>query len=209
AGTRPTSSSGFIDCAIFPHSVSLTPPYAYATLPHMFFDEAKIYTKAGDGGPGMSHFRREKYVPRGGPDGGDGGKGGDVILVATPNINTLIAFSRKHRFIAENGGRGGSSNKTGASAPDLRIEVPLGTIVRDAATGGVLADLVQPGQEVTVAKGGRGGRGNARFATSTNQAPRMAEKGEPSTDRNLLLELKLIADVGIVGVPNAGKSTLL
>jgi GTP-binding protein len=175
----------------------------------MFFDEARIYVKAGDGGAGMSHFRREKYVPRGGPDGGDGGKGGDVILVATPQVNTLVAFSRKQRFIAENGGRGGSSNKTGASAPDLRIEVPLGTVVRDAETGGVLADLTRPGQEVIVAKGGRGGRGNARFATSTNQAPRMAEKGEPGTARTLELELKLIADVGIVGVPNAGKSTLL
>jgi GTP-binding protein len=175
----------------------------------MFFDEAKIHVKAGDGGAGMSHFRREKYVPRGGPDGGDGGKGGDVILVARPSINTLVAFSRKHRFIAENGERGGSSNKTGASAPDLRIGVSPGTVVRDAETNGILADLTQPGQEVIVAQGGRGGRGNARFATSTNQAPRLAEKGEPGASRRLYLELKLIADVGIVGVPNAGKSTLL
>ena len=175
----------------------------------MFFDEAKIYVKAGDGGAGMSHFRREKYVPRGGPDGGDGGKGGDVILVARPSINTLVAFKRKHRFVAENGGRGGSSNKTGASAPDLRIEVPPGTVVRDAETSGILADLTQPDQEVVVAHGGRGGRGNAGFATSTNQAPRLAEKGEPGASRHLYLELKLIADVGIVGVPNAGKSTLL
>jgi GTP-binding protein len=175
----------------------------------MFFDEAKIDVKAGDGGAGMSHFRREKYVPRGGPDGGDGGKGGDVILVARPSINTLVAFSRKRHFVAGNGERGGSSNKTGASAPDLRIEVPCGTVVRDAETHGILADLTQPGQEVIVARGGRGGRGNAQFATSTNQAPRLAEKGEPGAARHVYLELKLIADVGIVGAPNAGKSTLL
>ncbi|MCC7451132.1 MAG: GTPase ObgE [Anaerolineae bacterium] len=175
----------------------------------MFFDEAKIYVKSGDGGGGMSHFRREKYVPRGGPDGGDGGKGGDVILVAKPTINTLIAFSRQQRFIAPNGKGGGSSNKTGASGADLRVEVPRGTVVRDADTGTVLADLTQPDQAVVVVKGGQGGRGNARFATSTNQAPRMAEKGEPGQERWLTLELKLIADVGIVGVPNAGKSTLL
>ncbi len=175
----------------------------------MFFDEAKIYVKSGDGGGGMSHFRREKYVPRGGPDGGDGGKGGDVILVAKPTINTLIAFSRQQRFIAANGKGGGSSNKTGASGADLRVEVPLGTVVRDADTGDVLADLTQPDQEVIVVKGGQGGRGNARFATSTNQAPRIAEKGVPGQERRLALELKLIADVGIVGVPNAGKSTLL
>jgi GTP-binding protein len=175
----------------------------------MFFDEAKIHIKAGDGGGGLSHFRREKYVPRGGPDGGDGGKGGDVILVANPGINTLIYFSRKHRFVAENGKRGGSFNKTGANGEDLRIEVPLGTVVRDADAKLVLADLTKPGQEVIVARGGRGGRGNQRFATSTNQAPRLAEKGEPGQERWITLELKLIADVGIVGVPNAGKSTLL
>jgi GTP-binding protein len=175
----------------------------------MFFDEAKIYVKAGDGGNGLSHFRREKYVPRGGPDGGNGGNGGDVILVAKPAINTLIFFSRRHRFIAENGGRGGSNDKTGAGGPELRIDVPLGTVVRDADTNLVLADLTKPGQEVIVVKGGRGGRGNARFATSTNQAPQLAEKGAPGHERWLRLELKLIADVGIVGVPNAGKSTLL
>ncbi len=188
---------------------TLTGHPGYATLPRMFFDEAKIYTKAGDGGAGVMHFRREKYVPRGGPDGGDGGKGGDVILVATPNINTLIAFSRKRHFSAPNGGRGGSSSKHGANGEDLRIEVPLGTVVHDAKTGEVLADLTEPGQEYTVVQGGRGGRGNERFASSTNQAPRMAEKGEPGESREVKLELKLIADVGIVGVPNAGKSTLL
>src|SRR5579859_1105413 len=175
----------------------------------MFFDEATITLKSGDGGDGMSHFRREKFVPRGGPDGGDGGHGGNVILVATPSVNTLIAFSRKHHFTADNGKRGGSSGKTGATADDLRVEVPLGTVVRDADSGGTLADLVKAGQEFVGAPGGRGGRGNARFATSTNQAPQFAEKGEPGHSRSLKLELKLIADVGIVGVPNAGKSTLL
>jgi GTP-binding protein len=175
----------------------------------MFFDEAKIYVKSGDGGNGMSHFRREKYVPRGGPDGGTGGRGGSVILVATPALNTLIGFTHKRHFVAGNGENGARTNKTGATADDLRIEVPLGTVVRDADTGEVLADLVQPGQEVVAVPGGRGGRGNARQATSTNQAPTFAEKGAPGVARNLKLELKLIADVGIVGVPNAGKSTLL
>jgi GTP-binding protein len=175
----------------------------------MFFDEAKIYAKAGDGGNGLSHMRQEKFVSRGGPDGGDGGRGGNVILVATPNINTLISFSRKHQFTAPNGGKGGSSGKTGASGEDMRIDVPLGTIVRDTKTGEILADLVQPGQEVIIAKGGRGGRGNIGRATPTNQAPRLAEKGEPGHERTVQLELRLIADVGIVGVPNAGKSTLL
>lgn len=175
----------------------------------MFFDEAVIHVRSGDGGDGIVHFRREKYVPRGGPDGGDGGRGGDVVLVATRHMNTLYAFSRTRKFIAENGKRGGGNNRSGASAPALRIEVPLGTVVRDAKTGAIIADLVEHGQSVVVAKGGRGGRGNQHFATSTNQAPRMAEKGEPGEARELRLELRLIADVGIVGVPNAGKSTLL
>ncbi|MBP8973720.1 MAG: GTPase ObgE [Anaerolineae bacterium] len=175
----------------------------------MSFDEATIHVRSGDGGAGLVHFRREKFVPRGGPSGGDGGRGGDVYLVVKPTLNTLIAFSRQSHFRAENGAPGGPSNKTGRSADDLLIEVPPGTMVRDAATGALLADLTQPGQRVLVARGGRGGRGNARFATSTNQAPRIAEKGEPGEGRTLHLELKLLADVGIVGVPNAGKSTLL
>ena len=173
------------------------------------FDEAKIHVQSGDGGNGIVHFRREKYVPRGGPSGGDGGRGGDVYLVVRPTLNTLITFSRRTHFKAERGAPGGSSNKTGRSGEDLLIEVPPGTIVRNADTGEVIADLVHPGQKALVAKGGRGGRGNARFATSTNQAPRIAEKGEPGEERWLHFELKLLADVGIVGAPNAGKSTLL
>lgn len=175
----------------------------------MAFDEAQIHVRSGDGGNGIVHFRREKYVPRGGPSGGDGGKGGDVYLVVKPTLNTLIAFSQNKHFRADNGAPGGTSNKTGRNGDDMLIDVPPGTIVRDARTGELIADLVTPGQRLLVAKGGRGGRGNARFATSTNQAPRIAEKGEPGEERLLSLELKLIADIGIVGVPNAGKSTLL
>ncbi|RMG83910.1 MAG: GTPase ObgE [Chloroflexi bacterium] len=175
----------------------------------MLFDEVKIYVRSGDGGDGVVAFRREKYVPRGGPAGGDGGHGGDVILKVNPKHTTLIHFQRKIHFKAKHGERGGSSKKTGASAPPLIVDVPPGTVVKDAETGEVLADLVRPDDQFVVAKGGRGGRGNARFATSTHQAPRIAEKGEPGEERWLILELKLIADVGIVGVPNAGKSTLL
>ncbi|MBN1680373.1 MAG: GTPase ObgE [Anaerolineae bacterium] len=175
----------------------------------MSYDEARIYVKSGDGGNGIVHFRREKYVPRGGPSGGDGGKGGDVVLVVKPTLNTLIAFNQNHHFKALNGEAGGSSNCTGRSADDLIVDVPPGTIVRDADTGALIADLVEPGQRIVIAKGGRGGRGNARFASSTNQAPRIAEKGAPGQERWIQLELKLLADVGIVGVPNAGKSTFL
>ena len=175
----------------------------------MFFDEAKIYVKGGDGGNGCVSFRREKYVPFGGPNGGDGGKGGDVYLVVNPHLNTLVAFKRQRHFKAQRGGHGRGKNQTGRSGEDLVIEVPPGTVVRDAKTGEFIADLTEPGQKVLVARGGRGGRGNAAFATSTNQAPRIAERGEPGQERWLHLELKLIADVGIVGVPNAGKSTLL
>ena len=175
----------------------------------MFFDEAKIYVKGGDGGNGCVSFRREKYVPFGGPNGGDGGKGGDVYLVVNPHLNTLVAFKRQRHFKAQRGGHGRGKNQTGRSGQDLVIEVPPGTVVRDAKTGEFIADLTEPGQKVLVARGGRGGRGNAAFATPTNQAPRIAERGEPGQERWLHLELKLIADVGIVGVPNAGKSTLL
>jgi len=175
----------------------------------VFYDQAKIYVKAGDGGDGMISFRREKYVPFGGPNGGDGGRGGDVILVVNPRLNSLINFHRKAHFRAPDGRHGGNSNKTGASGTPLMVEVPPGAVVRDADTKELLADLTEPGQQAVVLRGGRGGRGNARFATSTNQAPRVAERGEPGLERWLALELKLIADVGIIGVPNAGKSTLL
>ncbi|HID64379.1 MAG TPA: GTPase ObgE [Anaerolineae bacterium] len=175
----------------------------------MFFDEAKIYVKAGDGGSGCVSFRREKYVPFGGPNGGNGGKGGDVYLVADPHLNTLINFKKRSHFKARRGSHGRGKNQTGKQGEDLIIAVPPGTVAYDADTGQLLADLVQPDQRALVARGGRGGRGNAAFATPTNQAPRLAEKGEPGQERWLRLELKLIADVGIVGVPNAGKSTLL
>ena len=175
----------------------------------MFFDEAKIYVKAGDGGNGCVSFRREKFVPFGGPDGGDGGKGGDVYLIADPHINTLIHFKKRAHFKAQSGQHGRGKKQAGKNGQDLYIPVPLGTVVRDANTGEFIADLVEPGQKVLVAKGGKGGRGNAAFATPVNQAPRFAERGEPGQERWLYLELKLIADVGIVGVPNAGKSTLL
>jgi GTP-binding protein len=175
----------------------------------MFFDEARIFVCSGRGGAGVVHFRREKYVPRGGPDGGNGGRGGDVILVVEPKLNTLSFFRRKRRFRAGEGSRGGGNNKTGRNGADEIIHVPPGTVVRDEATGEILGDLVQADQRLSICKGGRGGRGNARFATSRNQAPRVAEKGEPGEERWILLELRLIADIGIVGVPNAGKSTLL
>jgi len=175
----------------------------------MFLDEARIFVASGRGGDGVIHFRREKYVPRGGPDGGDGGHGGDVILEVSPTLNTLYSFRQQSRFRAADGRRGGSSNKTGRAGADTAVRVPPGTVVRDAATGDIVGDLVAPGQRLVICRGGRGGRGNARFATSRNQVPRMAEKGEPSEERWLLLELRLIADTGIVGVPNAGKSTLL
>jgi len=175
----------------------------------MFIDEVVITVRSGSGGDGIVHFRREKYVPRGGPDGGDGGRGGDVILEATPMLNTLSQFRHQTHFSAENGRRGGRNNMTGRSAQDLVIQVPRGTIVYDNRTGKVLGDLVSAGQQLVVARGGRGGRGNARFANSRDQAPRQAEHGEPGEELELRLELKLIADIGIVGAPNAGKSTLL
>ncbi len=173
------------------------------------FDQAKIFVRSGDGGAGIVHFRREKYVPRGGPAGGDGGRGGDVILRVEGSLSTLAPFLRKVHFKALDGERGGTSRRTGASADDVIIPVPPGTVIRDADTNAILADLVALGDEYIAAKGGRGGRGNIHFTSSSNQAPQVAEKGEPGSERWLLLELRLIADVGIVGVPNAGKSTLL
>lgn len=175
----------------------------------MFIDEALIFVRSGRGGNGMVHFHREKFVPRGGPDGGDGGRGGDVIFEVKTTLNTLQSFRYKHKYIAETGANGGGSNMSGRSAPDLIIPVPPGTIIYDADSGEILADLTTPGQRLVVCKGGRGGKGNQHYATSRNQAPRMAEKGEPPQEKNLRLELKLLADVGIVGVPNAGKTSFL
>ncbi len=175
----------------------------------MLIDQAKIRVRAGKGGDGVVHFRREKYVPRGGPDGGDGGKGGDVILQVVPTLNTLSSFRHQTSYRAEDGAKGAKQNMTGRSGADLVISVPPGTLVIDDDNQELLGDLVEPGQQLLAARGGRGGRGNTHFANSVRQAPRVAERGEPPQERNLRLELKLIADIGIVGVPNAGKSTFL
>src|SRR5947209_7326553 len=176
---------------------------------HTFLDEAKIFVRAGDGGAGAMHFRREKFVPLGGPDGGDGGRGGDVILRADRSLNTLFAFRRKRRFSGESGSAGREARMHGRSGHDVVVDVPVGTVVRDSESGEQLGDLTAHGQTLIVARGGKGGLGNVHFKTSTNQAPGHAEKGEPGHERWLDLELKVIADVGIIGLPNAGKSTLL
>ncbi len=183
----------------------------------MFVDEVDIHVAAGGGGRGALSFRREKFVPRGGPNGGDGGSGGSVYIVATPRKNTLIDFRYHPEFEARRGDHGQGSNRTGQDGEDLTIEVPVGTLVFEKSDGGathasaphLLADLTQEGERVLVAKGGRGGRGNARFASSTNRAPRRTEPGEPGEERFLRLQLKLLADVGLIGFPNAGKSTLI
>lgn len=174
-----------------------------------FIDEAKIYVKAGDGGRGCVSFRREKFVPKGGPDGGNGGSGGDVILVSEGRLASLLDFKYRREYKAERGQHGMGSMCSGRDGLDLKIKVPVGTVVKDADTGEALADLVEDGQEYLVSRGGRGGKGNAHFATSTHQTPRFAQPGEPGEERNLKLELKLLADVGIIGFPNAGKSTLI
>jgi GTP-binding protein len=175
----------------------------------MFVDEVTIYVCSGKGGDGMVHFHKEKYINRGGPDGGDGGRGGNVIIKVAANMNTLLAFRHKNKFIAENGKNGGTNNKSGKTAPDLIIPVPVGTMIFNESQNDLITDLVSPGQQILVARGGRGGKGNPHFANSRRQAPRIAEKGEPGTETNLRLELKLIADIGIVGMPNAGKSSFL
>lgn len=172
-------------------------------------DQAKIFVRSGNGGNGMVAFRREKYEPHGGPYGGDGGKGADVIFIVNPKMSTLAMFQKKVHFKGLDGNKGGTANKTGRSAEDVIIQVPPGTMIRDAETKEVLADLLHPDDTFIVAHGGRGGRGNSHFPTANNQAPRYAEKGVPGEEKWVELELRLIADVGIVGVPNAGKSTLL
>ncbi len=175
----------------------------------MFIDRARIFVKAGDGGNGMSSFRREKYVPNGGPSGGDGGKGADVILKADRNINTLVDFRYKRQFKGDTGEHGQSANKYGRGAEELIVSVPLGTMVKDDETGHLICDLVHDGDTFVIAKGGRGGRGNAHFQTSANRAPTFAEKGEPGEERWIQLELKVLADVGLLGYPSVGKSSIL
>jgi len=175
----------------------------------MYFDEIVIAVSGGKGGDGVIHFRREKYVPRGGPDGGDGGHGGSIVLQVDKHLNTLSSFRHQRQYRAQDGTRGKGKDQTGASGDDLIIKVPPGTMVFDDSDGKFLGDLVSGGHSLTVAKGGRGGRGNSRFKSSKNKAPRIAEKGEPPEEKTIRLELKLIADIGIIGVPNAGKSTLL
>jgi GTP-binding protein len=174
-----------------------------------FIDEAIITVQSGDGGKGCVSFRREKFIPRGGPDGGDGGKGGDIVFKTTSRKRTLYQFRFKRHFKAKNGSHGQGQQKTGKNGQDLVIELPPGTLITDADTGQVITDLIKCDEAVVLARGGRGGQGNARFKTSTHRAPRFAQPGEPGETKTLRLELKLLADVGIIGLPNAGKSTLI
>jgi len=175
----------------------------------MFVDEVEIEVMAGSGGNGMVTFRQEKFVPRGGPNGGDGGHGGSVIFKVDSNVTTLLDFRYKHKYKADRGGDGASKDMFGKNGGDIQLKVPLGTVVTDLATGEVIADLNAPDSKIMIARGGIGGRGNAHFATSVHQAPKFAEKGEPGEERRLRLELKLLADVGLLGFPNVGKSTLI
>lgn len=175
----------------------------------MFVDQVKIYVKGGDGGDGMVAFRREKYVPKGGPAGGDGGQGANVVFIVEEGLRTLMDFRYQRHFKAPKGENGMSKNQHGRGAQHMVVKVPPGTVVKDEATGEVIADLTEHGQQAIIAKGGRGGRGNSRFATPSNPAPELSEKGEPGQEREVIMELKLLADVGLVGFPSVGKSTLL
>ena len=174
-----------------------------------FVDYVKIYCRSGKGGRGSTHFRREKYIPKGGPDGGDGGRGGDIYIRANENYWTLLHLRYQRHVIATSGGGGGRNRSTGCDGEDQIIEVPVGTAVYDALTGEFIMDLNRHGQQELLVKGGRGGKGNTFFKTPTNQAPRYAQPGEPAQERTVILQLKMLADVGLVGLPNAGKSTLL
>jgi len=175
----------------------------------MFYDRAKIYVKGGDGGNGIVAFRREKYIPEGGPAGGDGGRGGSITFVADEGLRTLIDFRYRQHYKGDRGQHGMGKNMHGKNGDEMRVRVPVGTVIRDEASGQILADLVEDGQEVQVAKGGRGGRGNSRFVSAKNRVPMLAENGEPGEEKWILLELKLLADVGLVGFPNVGKSTII
>jgi GTPase len=175
----------------------------------MFVDLAKIYVKAGDGGPGAISFRREKFIPKGGPDGGDGGRGGNVVAKADTQLGTLLDFKYQQHYMCKRGGQGMGKQMTGAEGDDILIKVPVGTIIRDIDTGETIADLAEDGQEAIIARGGRGGKGNTHFKSSTMRTPRFAQPGEPGDEKTIQLELKLLADVGIIGLPNAGKSTLI